>query len=153
SGELGRGLDHGRRALRGYLALGRVQALPELAENLVQLLVRAGAQAEAVRLHVLLAQTLSRTSGPLAQARLERVAAELVWGERLHGQRSDAAVAHAFAAAGEALAAAGAGRDAGEAWLRAAGAARRSGQRGRAAALLAAAEQAVGSDGDEELRV
>ncbi|WP_434427517.1 sigma 54-interacting transcriptional regulator [Nannocystis pusilla] len=152
SGELGRGLEHGRQALRGYLALGRVQALPELAENLVQLLVRAGAQAEAVRLHVLLAQTLSGTSGSLAQARLERVQAELVWGERLRGQGSDAAVAHAFAAAAEALQRAGATRDAGEAMLRAAAAARRSGQPARAAELLAAAERGL-ADGDEELQV
>ncbi|MCY1005534.1 sigma 54-interacting transcriptional regulator [Nannocystis pusilla] len=152
SGELGRGLEHGRQALRGYLALGRVQALPELAENLVQLLVRAGAQAEAVRLHVLLAQTLSGTAGSLAQARLERVQAELVWGERLRGQGSDAAVAHAFAAAAEALQRAGATRDAGEAMLRAAAAARRSGQPARAAELLAAAERGL-ADGDEELQV
>ncbi|MCY1063402.1 sigma 54-interacting transcriptional regulator [Nannocystis sp. RBIL2] len=152
SGELGRGLEHGRQALRGYLALGRVQALPELAENLVQLLVRAGAQAEAVRLHVLLAQTLSGTSGSLAQARLERVQAELVWGERLRGQGSDAAVAHAFAAAAEALQRAGATRDAGEAMLRAAAAARRSGQPARAAELLAVAERGL-ADGDEELQV
>ncbi|WP_170136419.1 sigma 54-interacting transcriptional regulator [Nannocystis exedens] len=152
SGELGRGLEHGRQALRGYLALGRVQALPELAENLVQLLVRAGAQAEAVRLHVLLAQTLSGTSGSLAQARLERVQAELVWGERLRGQGSDAAVAHAFATAAEALQRAGATRDAGEAMLRAAAAARRSGQPARAAELLAAAEHGL-ADGDEELQV
>ncbi|WAS89617.1 sigma 54-interacting transcriptional regulator [Nannocystis punicea] len=152
SGELGRGLEHGRQALRGYLALGRVQALPELAENLVQLLVRAGAQAEAVRLHVLLAQTLSETSGSLAQARLERVQAELVWGERLRGQGSDAAVAHAFAAAAEALQRAGATRDACEAWLRAAAAARRGGQSARAVELLAAAERGL-AEGDEELEV
>ncbi|MDC0722938.1 sigma 54-interacting transcriptional regulator [Nannocystis bainbridge] len=152
SGELGRGLEHGRQALRGYLALGRVQALPELAENLVQLLVRAGAQAEAVRLHVLLAQTLSGTSGSLAQARLGRVQAELVWGERLRGQGSDAAVAHAFAAAAEALQGAGATRDACEARLRAAAAARRSGQPARAVELLAAAEQGLG-EGDEGLEV
>nr|WP_263429483.1 sigma 54-interacting transcriptional regulator [Nannocystis pusilla] len=152
SGELGRGLEYGRQALRGYLALGRVQALPELAENLVQLLVRAGAQAEAVRLSVLLAQTLGDTSSSLARARLGRVQAELVWGERLRGRSSDAAVAHAFAAAADELQRAGAARDASEAWLRAAAAARRCGQPTRAAELLAAAEQGIDA-GDEELRV
>ncbi|MDC0669499.1 sigma 54-interacting transcriptional regulator [Nannocystis radixulma] len=152
SGELGRGLEYGRQALRGYLALGRVQALPELAENLVQLLVRAGAQAEAVRLSVLLAQTLGDTSSSLARARLGRVQAELVWGERLGGRSSDAAVAHAFATAADELQRAGATRDAGEAWLRAAAAARRCGQPTRAAELLAAAEQGIDA-GDEELRV
>jgi hypothetical protein len=49
-GDVERGLVHGRAALRGYLALGRVQALPELAVNLVQLLVRVGSFAEAQRL-------------------------------------------------------------------------------------------------------
>jgi transcriptional regulator with GAF, ATPase, and Fis domain len=149
SGDVGRGLAHGRAALRGYLALGRVQALPELAVNLVQLLVKVGSFAEARGLGLLLRRLLAGgVGGPLAQARSRRVDAELAFGARLRGEQVD--VLAAFAGAAQALAEAGAGREAVEAGLRACALARRAGRTELAARHLAAA-RAVGAglhDGD-----
>jgi transcriptional regulator with GAF, ATPase, and Fis domain len=148
-GDVERGLGHGRAALRGYLALGRVQALPELAVNLMQLLVKAGAQTEAERLAALLRRLLvGAAGGPLAQARCARVEAELAFGALLRGAPVDAAAAFAEAAAR--LAEAGAAREAAEAGQRACALARRAGRLELAARHLAAA-RAVGAgvhDGD-----
>ena len=147
-GDVERGLVHGRAALRGYLALGRVQALPELAVNLVQLLVRVGSLAEAQQLGLLLRRLLTGgASGPLAQARSRRVDAELAFGARLRGERVD--VLAAFADASQALAEAGATREAVEAGLRACGLARRAGRVDVAARQLAAA-QAIGEGAQEQ---
>ena len=141
-GDVERGLTHGRAALRGYLALGRVQALPELAVNLVQLLVRVGSLVEAQGLGLLLRRLLAGSAGgPLAQARSQRVDAELAFGARLRGERVD--VLAAFADAAQRLAEAGATREAIEAGLRACGLARRAGRVEVAARHLAAA-QAIG---------
>ncbi len=149
-GDVERGLGHGRAALRGYLALGRVQALPELAVNLVQLLVRVGSLVEAQELGVLLRRLLAGSvGGPLAQARSRRVDAELAFGARLRGERVD--VLAAFADAAQALAEAGATREAVEAGLRACGLARRAGRVDVAARHLAAA-RAIG-DGAQELEL
>jgi transcriptional regulator with GAF, ATPase, and Fis domain/tetratricopeptide (TPR) repeat protein len=149
SGDVGRGLAHGRAALRGYLALGRVQALPELAVNLVQLLVRIGSFAEAQGLALLLRRLLAGgVGGPLAQARSRRVDAELAFAARLRGESVD--VLAAFAGAAQALAEAGAAREAVESGLRACALARRSGRNELAARHLAAA-RAIGAglnDGD-----
>ena len=149
SGDVGRGLAHGRAALRGYLALGRVQALPELAINLVQLLVRVGSFAEAQDLALLLRRLLAGgVGGPLAQARSRRVDAELAFAARLRGESVD--VLSAFAGAAQALAEAGAAREAVESGLRACALARRGGRHELAARHWAAA-RAVGAglqDGD-----
>jgi len=151
-GDVGRGLEHGRAALRGYLALGRVQALPELAVNLVQLLVKAGSLAEARRLALLLRRLLAGgVGGPLAQARSGRVDAELAFGAWLGGERVD--VHGAFAAAAQRLAEAGAGREAVEAGLRASGLARRAGRIDLAARHLAAARAIGGELHDDDLEL
>jgi len=153
-GDVERGLSHGRAALRGYLALGRVQALPELAVNLVQLLVRVGSFAEAQALALLLRRLLAGgVGGPLAQARSRRVDAELAFAAKLRGEAVD--VRAAFAAAAEGLAEAGAAREAVEAGLRACALARRGGRLELAARHLAAA-RAVGAglqDGDLQVSV
>ena len=151
-GDVERGLVHGRAALRGYLALGRVQALPELAVNLVQLLVRVGSLAEAQRLGLLLRRLLAGSvGGPLAQARSRRVDAELAFGARLRGERVD--VLAAFAEAAQALAEAGATREAIEAGLRACGLARRAGRVDVAARHLAAARAIGDGAHDPELEL
>ena len=154
SGDVGRGLVHGRAALRGYLALGRVQALPELAVNLVQLLVKVGSFAEAQGLALLLRRLLAGgAGGPLAQARSRRVDAELAFGARLRGEQVD--VLAAFAGAAQALAEAGAAREAVESGLRACALARRGGRMELAARYLAAA-RVVGAglhDGDLQVSV
>ncbi|HEY0136059.1 MAG TPA: sigma 54-interacting transcriptional regulator [Nannocystis sp.] len=149
-GDVGRGLEHGRAALRGYLSLGRVQALPELAVNLVQLLVKAGSLAEARGLALLLHRLLAGgVGGPLAQARRARVDAELAFGAWLGGERVD--VFAAFASAAQQLAEAGAGREAVEAGLRASALARRAGRLDLAARHLAAAQAIGGELHDDDL--
>ncbi|MBL9104271.1 MAG: sigma 54-interacting transcriptional regulator [Myxococcales bacterium] len=156
-GDVGRGLAHGRAALRGYLALGRVQALPELAVNLMQLLVRTGSFAEAERLTALLRRLLAGgAGGPLALARCRRVEAELAFAARLHGparrpadDRTDAA----YAAAAAGLADAGAAREAADAGLRASALARRAGRLDDAARHLAAARAVATAVHDDELHV
>jgi len=151
-GDVGRGLAHGRAALRGYLALGRVQALPELAVNLVQLLVKAGSFAEAQRLALLLRRLLAGgAGGPLAQARSRRVEAELAFGAWLRGERVD--VFAAFAAAAQELAEAGATREAVESGLRACALARRGGRLDLAARQLAAARAIGAGLHDDDLQV
>jgi transcriptional regulator with GAF, ATPase, and Fis domain len=151
-GDVGRGLAHGRAALRGYLALGRVQALPELAVNLVQLLVRVGSVAEAQGLALLLRRLLAGgVGGPLAQARSRRVDAELAFAARLQGESVD--VLAAFAGAAQALAEAGAAREAVDASLRACALARRGGRHELAARHLAAARAVGAGLHDGELQV
>ena len=151
-GDVGRGLAHGRAALRGYLALGRVQALPELAVNLVQLLVRVGSFAEAQGLALLLRRLLAGgVGGPLAQARSRRVDAELAFAARLQGESVD--VLAVFAGAAQALAEAGAAREAVDAGLRACALARRGGRIELAARHLAAARAVGAGLHDGELQV
>ncbi|MCB9702030.1 MAG: hypothetical protein H6711_09060 [Myxococcales bacterium] len=73
TGALTRGLRSGRSALRGLLARGQLQALDGLAVNLGQLLLRVGAVEEAAALERLCAEVVR---GPLAEARLARLAAD-----------------------------------------------------------------------------
>ena len=151
-GDVERGLVHGRAALRGYLALGRVQALPELAVNLMQLLVRTGSFAEAGRLAALLRRLLAGgAGGPLAHARCRRVEAELAFAAQLRGERVDAAAA--FASAAALLADAGAAREAADAGLRASSLTRRGGRTDLAARHLAAARAVAVGVHDDDLQV
>ncbi|MCH9680225.1 MAG: hypothetical protein K0V04_02225, partial [Deltaproteobacteria bacterium] len=136
------GIEHGRAAVGGLLAQGQLSATLEAGLNLLQLLVRVGAQRQATALGRLLDELHGTSATGLARGRLERARAELATA-RLRPRAgasvprgAQAAAESSFVAAAGRLAEAGAVAEAGEAWRRAAALARVQGQRVRARAHL-----------------
>ncbi len=142
TGAIAQGIAAGRRALRGLLACGQLQALDGVAVNLGQLLLRVGADDEVARLQRLLGEV---AGGPLASARLSRLRADRARARALAGAREE--VERLYLVCGEALAAASAPREASDAYVQAAASAR-YGRRYEAAAahLLAARGLIEGAD-------
>ncbi len=148
------GIEHGRAAVGGLLARGQLSATLEAGLNLLQLLVRVGAEQQARALGRLIDDLHGRSDSELTRARLHRVRAELATialrpgpGARTSAmQGAQAAAESCFVAAAQRLARASADVEATEAWRRASTLARAQGQLERAAAHL---EQASGAAGDD----
>lgn len=149
------GLAHGRAAVGGLVARGQLSATLEAGLNLVQLLVRVGADHQAQALGRLLHDLHGQSESGLPRARLERVRAELSTIRLRPGPRGVARGARAaaqtrFVDAAERLEQAGVPVEASEAWRRAAGLARVEGQLERAAAHLRRAWSTAGTDADAQ---
>ncbi len=147
TGAITQGIAAGRRAMRGLLARGQLQALDGVAVNLWQLLLRIGADEEVARLGRLL-QEVSR--GPLASARLCRLAADR---ERARGARGRPEVEQLYADSASALVDASAQSEAIDAYVQAAVLARHGRRYDAAAVHLAAARRLIeaGERGAEAL--
>ncbi len=161
SGDLERGLGHGRAAFRGQLASGRLQALPAISLNLVQLLSRASAVSEARRVARIVRRVVGAASlGAVAEARLARLEADVALADqRARGVFEPSllpALSARFSRSAEQLHTAGCAREAVSAWLRSAALARQRGALDEAAGALAAAragQKGLGEDDDDELEI
>jgi transcriptional regulator with GAF, ATPase, and Fis domain len=154
--EVAQGVKHGRAAMRGLLARGLLQSLPEVGANLVQLLAKTGAVEEGRSLHEMLAHLVSASTqlGPLARAHLQRMAAELAAADLLRRDGDPPTerrrAERLFVAAARALEDAGSGREAVEAWLRGAALARVDGRLPAAAKHLGHAAAKAEAQADDE---
>jgi transcriptional regulator with GAF, ATPase, and Fis domain/tetratricopeptide (TPR) repeat protein len=117
--DLGAGIEHGRAAVRGFLAQGQTSALVEAALNLVQLLARVGAGEEARAIGAAVDAAVGADAGALVEARRARLRADVLSaGARTAAERQRAAAAYGAAAASlEGVERTDEARDA---WLRAA---------------------------------
>lgn len=134
TGAIAQGIAAGRRALRGLLARGQLQALDGVAVNLGQLLLRVGADDEVARLGRLLGEV---AGGPLASARLSRLRADRARARASAGSRGE--IEHLYVSCAGALVAASAPREASDAYVQAAASARFGRRFGAAEAHLVAA--------------
>lgn len=145
-----RGIADGRAALRGLVARGQLSATLEAALNLVQLLCRTGAQEQAAGVAAL-AEVLfagQRHGDRRVRGRLSRIDAELTRRKLGLPKAEDA-----FVAAAVDLEAAGAAREAVEAWVCACAAARSSDGLQRAAAHLDRASAIAADDPDSRVAI
>ena len=118
--EVDAGVEHGRAALRGFLAQGQTSALVEAALNLVQLLVRCGAIEEVQAIAGAVEAAVGEGQGAVVDARRARLRADVLAATRSPSAAQRARIAVAYAEAAAALERCERPDEARDAWLRAA---------------------------------
>jgi len=153
--DLARGLEWGRATVRGLLAHGQHDALPEAALNLTQLLLRVGRRGEAQTLRTVVGEILRRTTSSGRTAGfVARIDADLLAAASLG--RSDPevdAVLHAYGEAADRLLERDLPLPAIDTWLRASAWARKHGRLSEAQTCWARSDEVARGAGDRHSTV